>query len=154
MPSKMPWVDDAQVLEALRSRDVTALASSGCRYCVSNDWKACVVIRSHVAWHIKGEGWRDSNRAPKADEAGRDMLNFFALPAGKDPGIWFKCFLPLRVQVTSLRTDSDCYVLEAGAAVYRASFADLGRLMWDIATGHAEREADISSAFKAIWRDP
>jgi hypothetical protein len=152
--SRVPWIDDEQVRRALEARDHSALNASGCRYCISSDWKACVVIRRHIAWHIKGEGWRDSNAPPTGNETGRDLLNFFALPHGKDPGIWFKCFLPSKLQATDLRTEGDCYVLEAETSVFRAPFAGLRRVMWDLMTGHAICEADIASAFKAIWREP
>jgi hypothetical protein len=145
------WIDNESVFIALRSGDFSVLRASGYRYCLSQDQRSCVLVREHSAWLVPAEGWRDSNDAPKG-EIGRAVLNFFVTPANGSPGVWFKCFLPLSLEITSLEADTaGNYVLQTRDATYKASFSRIPSLMWKLMTGDAEKENDIEAKFQSIW---
>ena len=147
------WIGNEQVRSALETGDLAALDASGCRYCISNDGKACVVIRKHYAWHVEGEGWYEQNAAPSGNETGRDMLNFFTAPSDEEPGRWFKCFMPQDLQVIGLASKGAFYELQTNGSVHRASFKRIPRHMWNLVTGKGQREEDVVSMFEAIWED-
>ena len=147
------WINNEQVFSALKSGDFILLSASGYRYCVSQDRRSCVLVREHSAWNVRGEGWRDSNIAPSQGETGREVLNFFVTPVNGSPGVWFKCFLPLDLDITALRADAeDNYILQAQGATYKAAFSRIPSLMWELMTGDAEKENDIKTKFRSIWQ--
>ena len=47
------WIDDEVVENALKSKSKTNLEKSKVKYCVSDDFKYCILVRKHSAWENK-----------------------------------------------------------------------------------------------------
>ncbi|MDF1699926.1 MAG: hypothetical protein P1V36_02025 [Planctomycetota bacterium] len=149
------WIDDAAVRHAQETVDPGALLAAGVPHAMSPDGRYVVLVRDHAAWHIEGEGWRDSNSPPEAGAEGRPVLNFSELPVGDDAGLWFKTLLPASVaQLEFAAVDAEHCLLGTASGTHPLSYRRFGEVMLHVATGNAQSEADLERAFERVGDPP
>jgi hypothetical protein len=139
------WIDNEVVENALKNKSKIDLEKSGVQFCVSDDFKYCILIRRHSAWEIKKEGWRDANEAPKQGETSRWVLNFY-----KKGSSWFKMFVPMKHNITKIESKGKKFRIITKGETISGIFSSHDNLMWDVMTGNAEKETEIESKFFLI----
>ncbi|WP_339727782.1 hypothetical protein [uncultured Gimesia sp.] len=146
------WIDNEVVNKAQKNGDFSAIIESGVQFCMSPDRKYCILVRDHSAWHVEGEGWRDSNDPPENEESGRQMLNFFKCQIDSEIGIWFKAFIPQDEAIRDIESvDDECCEVIIGSERHRIYYTKIDGLMWDLMTGNAVTEDEIKTTFSKIW---
>jgi hypothetical protein len=141
------WIDDELVEKALKTKSIKDLKKSGVKFCISDDFKYCILVRKHSAWEIKKEGWRDANEPPKKGETSRWVLNFY-----KKGSSWFKIFVPLKYEITGFEEDGKKYKIITKKESIIGKFSSHESLMWDVMAGNAEKETEIEEKFLLIGK--
>ena len=145
------WIDDDQVIEALKKKNFDQLKKLNIKHCVSTDYKTCMYIRFHSAWEIPNEGWRDSNSLPSDNETGRYLLNITQLEDSEYvESSWYKIFIPLNLKDIELSTDGEYYIIKHQSGEIKGHFKNLSGLSLDFLTGNAEPEKEIEDKFKLL----
>ena len=146
------WIDNQTVNNAQASGDTSLIAEAGAPFCMSGDRTYCILVRTHAAWYVDGEGWRNGNYPPEGDSIGRPMLNFFKRQVGDETGYWFKMFIPKAVVFSAIEdVDGHCCEAMIDSDLHRLTYTDLDRMKWDMITGRAEPEEEIEGKFAKMW---
>lgn len=145
------WIDNEEIFNSLRDKSNTLFNKLGNQVCVSENFEYCLLIRSHVAWNIENQGWRDSNNKPNEKDNCRLVLNFFKIDRNNGIESWFKIFLPLKhkdYKLITIEKNNYKIVLENNEII--GKFDSFDSLMWDLMTGNAEQENEIENKFNKI----
>ena len=145
------WVDNEEIFDSLRNKSNTLFNKLEDQVCVSENFEYCLLIRTHEAWHVENQGWRDSNNKPDNKDNGRLILNFFKVDKNDGIESWFKIFLPLKYNdYKLLAIEKNNYKIITGNNEIVGKFDSFDSLMWNFITGNAEQETEIEYKFIKI----
>lgn len=144
------WVTDDEVIEAMQSKSAELLIDRRIKFCMSDDFQYCVVLKEHAAWQVTDGGWRYGNYPPEENEGGRPVLSFLHSKQLTKAGFVFRAFVPQKHAVTLLENNMDSYRIKTESEIFEGKYGFLEKLMWDVVLGWAEPEEEIEKKFNLL----
>ncbi len=144
------WIEDKIVNQALKEESKKEIEKTGVKFCISNDFQYCILVRKHHAWEIEGEGWRDRNLPPELDDTWRWTLNFYHFEKATKNSWWFKMFVPLKYKIVKIEQVDDEYKIITDLEIIIGKFSSYYILSRNVLTGNAETEEEIERKFLDI----